>query len=192
MNVEGEERESGERTRWTNEQRRGPASQISSACDRQLLPSPAAPIVYSSSISCRRSKSVRFSPLVALHRVVPYSEVYGVHPRTFDFDAHGNRIVGITTPAVTTRECKNLLVSLAKTVEPIYSVGALPRDDRSREEECRSESSRSGREKRVTDYADDTSQGAKARQSARDVRTFSAGLAQATRARRFPRARSIS
>ena len=193
MNVEGEERESGERTRWTNEQRRGPAGQMSSACDRQLLLPPAAPIVYSSSTGCRRNKCVRFSPLVALHKVIAYSEVYGVHPRTFEFDAHGNRIVGMTTPAVAARERNNLIVSSAKTVEPIYSVVALPRDgDRSREEECRSESSRSGREKRVTDYADNTSQGAKARQSARDVRTFSAGLAQATRARRFPRARSIS
>ena len=161
---------------------------MSSLCDRQLPLVSAAPIVYNSSISCRRRKSVRFSPLVAQHGVTAYSEVYGMHPRTFDFDAHGNRIVGITTPAVAARECKNLIVKLASTVEPIYSVGALPRDDRSREEECRSESSRSGRAKRVTDYVDDMSQGLRYRQSARDACAFSAGLAQATRARRFPRA----
>ena len=189
MSVEGEERESGDRTRWTNEQT-GPAGQMSPSSDRQLPLVPAAPIVYNSSISCRRRKNVRFSPLVAQHGVTAYSEVYGMHPRTFDFDAYGNRVVGIviTTPAVATRECKNLIVKLASTVEPIYSVGALPRDDRSREEECRSESSRSGRAKRVTDYVDDTSQGLRYRQSARDACAFSAGLPQATRARRFPRA----
>ena len=162
--------------------------------DRQLLRRPSAPAVHNSNSSYQRRKSVRFSPLVAQYEVTPYSEVHGLHPRTFDFDAHGNRVAGVvkTTPKVAVREFQNLAVKLDRTVEPIYFVGALPRDDRSREEECRSESSRSGREKRVTDYADNTSQGAKARQSARDVRTFSAGLAQATRARLSHRSRSIS
>ena len=37
-----------------------------------------------------RRKSVSFSVFVSRHRITPYSEVYGQHPRDFDFDARGN------------------------------------------------------------------------------------------------------
>ena len=39
-----------------------------------------------------RRKSVSFSVFVSRHRITPYSEVYGQHPRDFDFDACGNFI----------------------------------------------------------------------------------------------------
>ena len=181
MSVEGEDGESG-------------GLMSSDSCDRQLPLVTAAPIMNNSGNSRRRRKSVRFSPLVAQHRVTPYSEVYGMHPRNFDFDAQGNRVVGTTTPVVEARECKNVIVALAKTVEPVYSVGVLPRADRSHKEECRVIASRTGRDKRATDLdrsAYETSQGLKASQTDRDACAFSAGLAQAARARRFPRARSL-
>ena len=130
VSVESEERESGERTTWTNE-----------PCDRQLLLAHAAPTVYSnSSSSCRRRKNVRFSPLVAQYKIVPYSEVYGMHPREFVFDAQGNRVVGITTPAVGMRECKN--VSSLEQLNPSTPQSVLPRADRSHKEECRVTASR--------------------------------------------------
>ena len=131
MNIEGEERESG-----------GLVNSDSS--DRQLPLAPSAFSTYSnSSSSCRRVKRVRFSPLVAAHSVIPYSEVYGMHPSKFHFDALGNRIVGDqTTPALSARESRNLTADPSSIVEPDYSVSVLHRADSSHEEECESSTSR--------------------------------------------------
>ena len=40
----------------------------------------------------RREVSVHFQPLVCVHQVMAYSEVYGLHPSNFDFDSRGNLI----------------------------------------------------------------------------------------------------
>ena len=40
----------------------------------------------------RSKRSVKFNSKCETRGVVPYSEVYGVHPRIFDFDASGIKI----------------------------------------------------------------------------------------------------
>ena len=114
--------------------------------DRQLPLRHSAISMLCNNISSgrQRRKSVRFSPLVAVYKVTPYSEVYGMHPRKFHFDNCGNRIVGTkqTTP-VAPRESRYVLSGRSSTVEPIYSVGVLHRSDSSHEEECRRDTSRS-------------------------------------------------
>eukprot|EP00427_Karlodinium_veneficum_P029387 CAMPEP_0169205520 /NCGR_PEP_ID=MMETSP1016-20121227/12558_1 /TAXON_ID=342587 /ORGANISM="Karlodinium micrum, Strain CCMP2283" /LENGTH=206 /DNA_ID=CAMNT_0009282665 /DNA_START=12 /DNA_END=632 /DNA_ORIENTATION=- len=37
-------------------------------------------------------KQVSFSNLAATHEVIPYSEIYGDHPRNFHFDSNGNMV----------------------------------------------------------------------------------------------------
>ena len=117
----------------------------SESCDRQLpLRHSAISMRSNSSSGRRRRKSVQFSPLVAVHEVVPYSQVYGMHPNQFHFDACGNRIVGaVQTTPVPPRESHNVSADHTSTVEPICSVGVLHRNDSSHEEECRSSTSRS-------------------------------------------------
>ena len=38
------------------------------------------------------SGRVSFHPLARIRSIQPYSEVYGLHPRLFDFDQYGNKI----------------------------------------------------------------------------------------------------
>ena len=40
----------------------------------------------------RRWRAVQFSPIVGVISITPYSELYGLHPREFDFDASGTLV----------------------------------------------------------------------------------------------------
>ena len=131
--IEKDERESG-----------APVSSDSRDCQLPLRHS-AISMRSNSSSSGRRRKHVRFSPLVAEHSVVAYSQVYGMHPNKFHFDAQGNLVVGwLKTTPVSARESQRAKsVDPISTVEPVSSLNVFPRADSSHKEECKSRASRS-------------------------------------------------
>ena len=49
-------------------------------------------IIASLSPASRRPSKISCSPDVEIFNVMPYSQIYGMHPRTFDFDRHGNMV----------------------------------------------------------------------------------------------------
>merc|ERR1712118_251093 len=73
------------------------ASSTASPCPSPTLsPLPVSSYPISETVLQRPSRHVQFavSPTHSVHlsevSVQPYSEVYGIHPRRFDFDGYGN------------------------------------------------------------------------------------------------------
>ena len=53
----------------------------------------------------RRLLKITFNPMVHVYRIKPYSEVYGAHPKTFNFDKYGNHQ---STGIVPSEDCQHL------------------------------------------------------------------------------------
>ena len=92
----------------------------------------------------RRRKNVAFSPLVSVHYICPYSEVYSRHPREFVFDALGRYVSTSTVvPKFLARESR-----VGEATDPIRHppVSLLSTCGvRSQEEECKYSTGRLGR-----------------------------------------------
>mmetsp|Transcript_1984 Transcript_1984/g.3718 ORF Transcript_1984/g.3718 Transcript_1984/m.3718 type:complete len:294 (-) Transcript_1984:135-1016(-) len=72
------------------ENRRPAASVEVHDCAEEAASSSSSSTVHSrSSTPCSSTRRVQFNmDAVTVHDICPYSEVYGIHPRTFDFDKH--------------------------------------------------------------------------------------------------------
>ena len=64
------------------------ADMIASRGDRRAIGERSS----ANSVLNETSGRVSFHPLVRIRSVQPYSEVYGLHPRLFNFDQYGNKI----------------------------------------------------------------------------------------------------
>ena len=91
----------------------------------------------------RRRKNVAFSPLVSVHYVCPYSEVYSWHSREFAFDALGRCVPTSTVvPSFMARASRVGEATAHNSHQPDSLLS--PCGVRSQEEECKYSSGRLG------------------------------------------------
>ena len=99
----------------------------------------------------RRRKNVAFSPLVSVHYICPYSEVYSRHPREFVFDALGRYVP--TSPVV-----PSFLARESRVGEATGPIRNQPNSllstcgVRSQEEECKYRTGRLGRTRQAQSH----------------------------------------
>ena len=83
--------------RWGDDEEDQVSVQACIACIKDLNSSRrdrrAADISSSANVLYCGTPKVSFHPLVRIRRIPPYSEVYGLHPRLFNFDKYGNLIM---------------------------------------------------------------------------------------------------
>ena len=91
--------------RWGDDEESQVKEQACLACIGELNDSSrdrrAIDTSSSANVLVCETRKVSFHPLVRIRRIPPYSEVYGLHPRLFDFDKYGNLImVGVSVSSL--------------------------------------------------------------------------------------------
>jgi hypothetical protein len=123
----------------------------------------------------RRRKNVAFSPLVSVHYICPYSEVYSRHPREFVFDALGRYVP--TSPVVPSFVARDSRVGEA-TVHKGHQPDSLlpPCGVRSQEEECKYSLGRLGMSRQAQSLGTETDRCTVAQTSLRRKQSVMSGL----------------
>jgi len=81
---------------FTNELRPGVLKKSEfGSCTSDAAPRGDALVLRSaadSAVRVGRRKRVSFASLISIRNITPYCEVYGIHPREFDFDNEGRKV----------------------------------------------------------------------------------------------------